>query len=428
MKAISMSALTDAFAVGMEKWGFSATLARTCAETLVLLAGVVMVLVLAWLANWITKRLILRLVHRLAKHSKTAWDDALVKYRVFSRLSHLAPGVVIYSAAPILFEGHDTACTGMRTAAALYMIGVTWFVVDAFLNAAVDIYRTYPFAKRIPIRSFVQVFKILLALALFIVTLSTLIGKDPSNLLAGMGAMTAVLLLVFKDSILGFVAGIQLSANRMIHMGDWIEMPKFGADGDVIDISLTTVKVQNWDKTISTIPTYALVSDSFKNWRGMSESGGRRIKRNICIDMNSIRFCDESMLEKFKRFEHLTQYIETRQAEITTWNNEHSIDHSEPINGRRLTNIGVFRAYLVAYLRNHPKIHKYMTFLVRHLESTPQGLPIQIYVFSNDQVWSNFEAIQADIFDHILAVIPEFGLRVYQQPSGADFQSLTTAT
>ncbi len=428
MNTLSMSALADLLAGVLEQSGLSATLARTCADTLAFLAGVIIVLLLAWLANWITKRLIVRLVHRVAKHSKTAWDDALVKYRVFSRLSHLAPGVVIYSAAPILFEDHPTAHAGMRTAASLYMIGVTWFVADAFLNAAVDIYRTYSFAKRIPIRSFVQVFKIVLALALIIVTLSTLIGKDPSNLLAGMGAMTAVLLLVFKDSILGFVAGIQLSANRMIHMGDWIEMPKYGADGDVVDISLTTVKVQNWDKTVSTIPTYALVSDSFKNWRGMSESGGRRIKRNICIDINSIRFCDESVLEKFKRFEHLTRYIETRQAEITAWNHEHNIDHSEPVNGRRLTNIGVFRAYLVAYLRNHPKIHKYMTFLVRHLEPTPQGLPIQIYVFSNDQVWANYEAVQADIFDHILAVIPEFGLRVYQQPSGADFQSLTTTT
>jgi miniconductance mechanosensitive channel len=426
MDIMAITNLRDLLAGVLERSGLSGPWALTLADILVRLIGVIVVLFLAWLANWIAKRLILRFVHHVAERSKTVWDDALVKHRVFTRLSHLAPGVVLYSAAPLVFAGHAAAASGMRTAAILYMVAVGWFVMEAFLSAVEAIYRTYPFAKRIPIRSLVQVTKIVLGLALFIVVLSILLQKNPSKLLTGMGAMTAVLLLVFKDAILGFVAGIQLSANRMIHMGDWIEMPKFGADGDVIDISLTTVKVQNWDKTISTIPTYALVSDSFKNWRGMSESGGRRIKRNINIDMTSIRFCDEAMLEKFKRFEHLTRYIETRQAEITAWNNEHKIDHSEPVNGRRLTNIGVFRAYLVAYLRNHPQIHKYMTFLVRHLEPTPQGLPIQIYVFSSDQVWSNYEAIQADIFDHILAVIPEFGLRVYQQPSGADFQSLMT--
>ena len=221
---------------------------------------------------------------------------------------------------------------------------------------------------------FVQIVKILIFFSAGVIVFSVIVDRDPSKLLAGMGAMTAVLMLIFKDSILGFVAGIQLSTNKMVHIGDWIEMPKYGADGDVIDISLTTVKVQNWDKTISTIPAYALISDSFKNWQGMSRSGGRRIKRAVYIDMSSIRFCDEAMLEKFKRFGHINEYIENKRTEVAVWNRDKEVDDSELVNGRRLTNIGTFRAYLVSYLRQHPKINKNMTFLVRQLAPTSKGL------------------------------------------------------
>jgi miniconductance mechanosensitive channel len=235
-------------------------------------------------------------------------------------------------------------------------------------------------------------------------------------------------MLVFKDSILGLVGGIQLTANNMVHIGDWIEMPKYGADGDVIDISLTTVKVQNWDKTISAIPAYALISDSFKNWRGMSESGGRRIKRSINIDMNTVKLCDPMMLDKFRRIEHIAEYIDAKQSEIDEYNAAANIDNTEMVNGRRMTNVGTFRAYVVAYLKNHPKINQNMTFLVRQLKPTECGLPIEIYVFSSDKVWANYEAIQADIFDHILAVIPEFGLRVFQNPTGSDFSRLVSSS
>jgi miniconductance mechanosensitive channel len=232
-------------------------------------------------------------------------------------------------------------------------------------------------------------------------------------------------MLVFKDTILGFVAGIQIGAYDMVREGDWIEMPKYGADGDVIEVTVNTVKVRNWDKTISTIPTYALISDSFKNWRGMSESGGRRIKRSINIDMTSVRFADEAMLSRFRKMALLQKYIDETQQLIDSENSAKGIDLSATtVNGRRQTNLGIFRAYLVAYLRNHPNIHKEMTFLVRHLQPTAQGLPIEIYVFSSDQVWANYEAIQADIFDHILAALPEFDLRVYQQPCGADIAAL----
>jgi miniconductance mechanosensitive channel len=381
-------------------------------------------LLLAWAANWIAKRVILRAVHHVADRSKTNWDDVLVKYKVFTRMSHLAPAMVIYCLAPQVFAGSEAWIALMQIVAKLYMVLMGWLVVDALLNALSEIYTGFEFARRIPIRGFVQVAKTLIAVAVIIIVLAALLDKNPTKLLTGMGAMTAILMLVFKDSILGLVAGIQLSANRMVHIGEWIEMPKYGADGDVIDISLTSVKVQNWDKTISTIPPYALITDSFKNWRGMQTAGGRRIKRNIYVDMNSIRLCDKAMLERFKTFQYINEYIESKQQEITNYNAHLDVDTSVLINGRRLTNIGTFRAYLEGYLKHHPQINQAMTFLVRHLEPTAQGLPIQIYVFCKDKAWANYEAIQADIFDHILAVVPEFGLTVFQQPSGTDLTHL----
>ncbi|MDH3745602.1 MAG: mechanosensitive ion channel family protein, partial [Acidobacteriota bacterium] len=253
---------------------------------------------------------------------------------------------------------------------------------------------------------------------------ATLLGKSPVFLLGGMGVLASVLMLVFKDPILGFVAGIQLSTNRMLSKGDWIEMPSYGADGDVIDIALTTVKVQNWDKTITTVPTHALISDSFKNWRGMSESGGRRIKRSAYIDMNTIKLCTREMIERYSKIRHIADYLETKQRELRDWNEKQGIDDTNIVNGRRITNIGTFRAYLLAYLKNHPQINQEMTLLVRQLAPTPNGLPVEIYCFSGDKEWAAYESIQADIFDHILAVLPEFDLRTFQNPSGSDFQRL----
>ena len=385
----------------------------------------VVVLVLAWVANFITKEIVLRIVRRFVKKSKTQWDDILDEHRVFTLLSHLVPAVIIYKSAPIVFI--DTLGGGrfMEVASVIYMIIVGMLVVNAFLSSVIDIYRTYAFARRMPIRGFVQVVKIIVFIAGSIIILGFILGRDPTSILAGFGAMTAVTMLIFKDAILGFVAGIQLSANNMVHIGDWISMPKYGADGDVTDITLTTVKVQNWDKTISTIPAYSLISESFQNWRGMSESGGRRIKRAVHIDMNTIRFCDEAMLAKFGRIQHLAEYIDTKKREIDEHNKADNVDDGELVNGRRMTNIGSFRAYVIAYLKHHPKINQNMTFLVRQLKPTECGLPIEIYVFCNDQIWANYEAIQADIFDHILAVVPEFGLRVFQNPAGADFAKLT---
>ncbi len=386
----------------------------------------VMVLLLAWLAYFITRQVILHIVHRLVKKSKTKWDDILVKHRVFALLSHLVPPIIIYLASPLVF--FDTLNGGefVRTSAVIYMLFASALIANALLSSVVDIYRSFSFSNRLPILGFVQVIKIIIFIVVGVVILGQILGRNPANILAGFGAMTAVTMLIFKDVILGLVAGIQLSANDMIRLGDWITMPKYGADGDVIDISLTTVKVQNWDKTISTIPAYSLISDSFKNWRGMTESDGRRIKRAINIDMNTICFCDEAMLEKFRKIQYLTEYIDSRKREIDEHNKAANVDDTELVNGRRMTNIGTFRAYVSAYLKHHPEINLDMTFLVRHLKPTEHGLPIEIYVFCKDKAWANYEAIQADIFDHILAVVPEFGLRVFQNPSGADFAKLAS--
>jgi miniconductance mechanosensitive channel len=297
--------------------------------------------------------------------------------------------------------------------------------VDALLNALLAIYGSSAISKEISITPFVQVLKLGLYFVGGILLLSLLLQKTPLYFLSGLGALTAVLLFVFKDILMGFVAGIQLIANKMVAPKDWIEMPKYGADGDVIEITLTTVKVQNFDNTITTIPTYALINESFKNWRNMNLSGGRRIKRYVNIDLSSIKFCDTEMLKRFTKIQLISKDIQDRQAEIKDYNEKNNVDESTLVNGRRLTNIGVFRSYVEAYLMQHPKINNKMTFLIRQLSPRENGLPIEIYVFCKETNWNIYEAVQADIFDHILAVVPEFKLRVFQEPSGFDFQKLS---
>lgn len=377
------------------------------------------VLVLAYMVNFFAKRILLSAVKVFVKKSRTKWDDVLTERKVFDRLSHIAPALVIYYLANIFPTGQET----IERLAIVYIILVGVLVYDSFLNAVIDIYRTYEISKQKPIKGYIQVVKIVTYIFVIIFVISTLMDRSPLVLLSGLGAMTAILMLIFKDSILGLVAGIQLSFNDMVRIGDWIEMPQFGADGDVVDITLNTVMVQNWDKTISTIPAYAMISNSFKNWRGMSDSGGRRIKRSLYIDLNSIKFCTEEMIVRLKKIQYITDYIEKKKEELTQYNKGQNIDDSTFVNGRHMTNVGTFRAYIRAYLRNHPKIHKKMTFLVRQLKLTETGLPIEIYVFSNDQDWINYEGIQSDIFDHLLAVAPEFDLRLFQNPSGNDFRN-----
>jgi len=406
-----------------EAWLTAQGLSASGAVIVRWLVVAVAVTVLAWIVYLITRKVVLALVEAFARKSRTEWDDAMVRNKVFRRLSHISPALVLYFAVDLL----EPLQLVLRRLTVIYMILVGLAAVFAFLNAAVEIYNLYPFARNRPIRGFVQVGKIVLSIFVGIVVVAMLVDRSPWYLLSGLGAMTAVLILVFKDSILGLVASIRLSANDLVAIGDWIEVPKYGADGDVIDVSLHHVTVQNWDKTLTTIPAYALVSDSFKNWRGMQESGGRRIKRSIHIDLSSVRFCSAQMLARLDKIQILKPYLDHKKEEIEAYNRGHAVDTSVPVNGRRLTNIGSFRAYVAAYLRSHSKINQEMTFLVRQLQPTDRGLPLEIYVFCADQAWANYEAIQADIFDHIMAAVPEFDLRIYQQPTGADMRTLAGA-
>jgi miniconductance mechanosensitive channel len=383
----------------------------------------------AWLANLLTKKVIVRVVRAVIKRSRFKWDDALVEHRVFERLSHLAPALVFHVAATFLLTDADQATYAdlVRRLASVWMILAGASAASAAVDALAAHAKQSPSFRDKPVRSYGQVVKIVLLLGVGILVVATLAGKSPWALLTGLGAMTAILLLVFKDTILGFVASVQLASNDMLRIGDWVEMPKFGADGDVVEISLNTVKVQNWDKTISTIPTYYFISEGVKNWRGMSESGGRRIKRSIALDMTSVAFLTEEDLERLRKIRFLTEYLERKAMEVKAWNSERGVDDSVLVNGRRLTNLGTFRAYLELYLKDHPQIREDMTFLVRQLPPGPEGIPIEIYVFSAEQRWVEYEGIVGDLFDHVLAVIPEFGLRVYQRPGGADLGALAAA-
>ena len=382
-------------------------------------AQVIIVLTVAIIANFIVKKILLTVVHRLSERTATDWDDVLVAHKTFNRLAQLAPAIVIYSLAPAAFELPLVADYAQR-GALIYMLLVGVLAVNSALNAGNEIYQRFEVARRIPILGYLQVVKLILTLAALIVGISIWIQESPLLLLSGLGAMTAILLLVFKDTILGLVAGIQLVANDMVRPGDWLEMPKYGADGDVEEITLNVVKIRNWDKTVTTIPTYALISDSFKNWRGMSESGGRRIKRSLLIDISSIKFCPPELVERLKKIDRLGPFIEQRSQEIAAANSAYGPADDCPANGRRMTNMGLFRQYAAEYLRNNPVINKDMTFLVRQLQPTSEGLPLEIYVFSSDQRWVQYEGIQGDIFDHLFAVLPLFELRAFQRPGGFD--------
>ncbi|KUO49633.1 MAG: mechanosensitive ion channel protein MscS [Desulfitibacter sp. BRH_c19] len=395
--------------------GISSTIAGYFTNGILIL----FILLLSVLGNFIAKKIVLRVMTHYITNNQIKWDNIMLERKVFERLSHIVPALIIFSFAQFF----PSLQIWIQRFAAAYIIIVGIFVTSAFLNAVEDIYRCYEVSKTKPIKSYIQVIKIIVYIIGGILIIGNMIGESPFVLLGGIGALSAVLILVFKDSILGLVASIQLSANDMVRIGDWIEMPKYGADGDVKDITLNIVKVENFDRTITTIPTYALISDSFKNWRGMQDSGGRRIKRSIFIDTNSIAFCTEEMIERFKKILYLSEYITTKQREIEEYNQKLNVDIVDLINGRRLTNIGTFRIYIEQYLKNHPKIHKEMIQMVRQLAPGEHGLPIEVYVFTNDTDWINYENIQSDIFDHILAVSSQFGLRVFQNPTGYDMRA-----
>lgn len=375
---------------------------------------------------WIIGKVLLtRLLVRLIKASATQNDDELLTRNVPGRLSHALVALTISSLAPALLQNYPQTANVLNVAALIYFIVIVALVVDALLDTLLVISSQYEFSRELPLKSVFQVLKLGIWFLAIMLALSLVLGKSPLTLFAGLGAMTAVFMLVFKDPILGFVAGIQLSSNNMVSVGDWIEMPQHGVDGDVLEIALTTVKVRNFDNTITTVPTQTLINDSFKNWRGMQDSGGRRIKRAVVVDLTTVKFCDAAMLARFSQINYIADYLEAKTAELASFNSE--LDLSSPANGRRLTNLGTFRAYIEAYLRHHPQINQNLTLLVRQLKPTETGLPIEIYVFSKEKRWAQYEGIQADIFDHILASAPEFDLRVFQNPTGGDFQRLRIA-
>ena len=399
-------------------------LSEKVVESLVRGSMYLVVLCLSWFVYKIVQGPLNRSLERLSSLTKQQWDNVLVEKHVFQRLLNFVPLILIYVLTSPILSGTELLALSQTLINVLFLLAAM-LTIDALLSALLAIYSSSGIAKEISITPFVQVLKLALYFVSGILLLSLVLQKTPLYFLSGLGALTAVLMFVFKDILMGFVAGIQLIANKMVAPKDWIEMPKYGADGDVIEITLTTVKVQNFDNTITTIPTYALINESFKNWRNMNLSGGRRIKRYVNIDLSSIKFCDTEMLERFIKIQLISKDIQDRQAEIKVSNEENNVDESTLVNGRRLTNIGIFRAYVEAYLRQHPQISNQMTFLVRQLSPRENGLPIEIYVFCKETNWNIYEAVQADIFDHILAVVPEFDLRVFQEPSGSDFQKLS---
>ena len=367
----------------------------------------------AYLLFLVTNRIILRSIAKIFRRTSTTFDDILLEQKVFHKLPYLIPLIFLYSLRDVVpfFK------TMERFLIALIAL-IILISLNALINAINDVYKKSRFAEKLNIKSYAQVVKLIINSVGIIIIAALLAGKSPIYFLSGLGALTAVLILVFKDTILSLVSSVQISSNDLFKIGDWIEAPQFGADGNVIDIALHSVKVQNWDKTICVVPTNQLINSSFKNWRGMSESGGRRIKRSIKINMKSIRFCSDSMIEKFKSIHLLKDYMEEKLKEIEGYNIDKKIDEADEVNRRSLTNVGTFRAYIKFYLKNNAKIHNDMTFLVRQLAPQSDGLPIEIYVFSNDTDWINYEAIQSDIFDHLLAILPEFELEVFQNLTG----------
>ncbi len=386
---------------------------------------IALIIAFALFADFICRIILLKVIKKIVNKTKATWDDIIFDEKVMTRLCHIVAPVLIYYLLPIAFpENNSLVLYLLLKIASIYIIVVAMRFVSTFCTAIYIVYNEKERFHDRPLKGLLQTAQVIVFFVGGVWIISELIDKSPATLFAGLGASAAILLLVFKDSIMGFVSGIQLSANNMLRPGDWITMPKYNADGIVIEVTLNTVKVRNWDNTITTIPPYALVSDSFQNWRGMRESGGRRVKRSINIDMNSVKFCTPEMLDKYRKIALLKDYIEETENKVKAHNEEHGVDDSVLVNGRRQTNLGVFRAYLECYLRSLSEVNKEMTLMVRHLQPTEKGIPLELYFFSISKEWTVYEGVQADVLDHVLAVITEFDLCVFQSPSGADFRSI----
>lgn len=388
-----------------------------------LLIGIVAVLLAATIAYLITKRFVLQIINSFFRKTSFSWDDILAERQTFNNLAHIIPAIIIRMSIPFVFIDYPAVQPFMLKIADVYILIATTLIAISFLKAIESVLSHSPVFANKPIASYFQLVRILLYIAIFIIILSVLVGRSPMYFLTAFGAMTAILLLIFKDTILGLVASVQISSNDVVRVGDWVEMPKFNADGDVIAINLNTVKVRNWDKTITAIPTFYFITDSFKNWRGMQESGGRRIKRSILLNVRSIKFVNPETRERFKKYTLINEYVTERQKQIEDHNTTFGVDTSQLINGRRMTNIGVFRNYIERYLKQHPGIRQDMTVMVRQMPSDDRGLPIEIYCFTNTIYWIEYESIQSDIFDHLFAAASWFDLELFQQPAGSDIIS-----
>lgn len=398
---------------------FNASLALIFAE-LSLLIGMV---IIAMIINWVLKHYIVRFALMILRRSHTVWAMTLLKHNIFKKLSHIGPGLFIYLVGKGLLASSAATWTAMlaqtiETLAILYVVFTVTCFLLSFMDAAHEYLQNLSCFHNYPLNSYVQILKIILWICTLILAISFIFNTSPWAFLTGLGALSAVLLLVFKDTILGFVANIQVSAYDMVRVGDWVTIPSFQVDGDVLEVGVNSVKVRNFDNTVSTIPTYALVSNGLQNWRAMAESGGRRIKRSLNVDIDTVHFCSDALLKQLSLLEYLKEYIPQKFEEIKNYNQIQNVDTSISVNGRNLTNIGLFRAYVQEYLKHNPKIHKNMTLMVRQLQPTPTGLPLEVYVFSNDTNWVNYEGIQADIFDHLFAALPLFELRAFQTISG----------
>lgn len=382
------------------------------------------ILIIGHIIGRLVRKVVITVLDKVARRSATKWDDYMIKHRVFSGIAHLIPFALLESLIPYFFV-EDDKWVGifLRINHAIFVL-ITIIIINRVLNTIQSILSDMELFKSKPLKSFFQLAKIVLGGLLIVLMISIIADKSIMYFFGAFGAISAVLILVFKDTILGFIASIQLSANDMIRVGDWVDMPKYGADGDVVEINLTTVKVRNWDKTITTVPTYSFISDSFKNWRGMQETGARRISRSIYINQHSVQFANKEMIERFMKMHLLKDFIPEKEKEIENYNRERGIDISMVSNGRRMTNLGVFREYLSLYLKNNSRINQDMFIMVRQLEPSENGIPLQIYCFANTIAWAEYELIQADIFDHTLAVIHQFDLSIFQNPSGSDFRNL----
>ena len=386
------------------------------------LTGTLTILLIAALSYYLAKYQVLKVVKKVIVRTKNTWDDLLLEHNVFTRLVLLVPFIVILFLIPLALRPEEPLANLLNVIAKVAICVQVANSISAILNVIKSIYRQSAKERYIPLNSAIQVIKLAVYLVATILALSYILDKSPIYLLSGLGALTAVLLLVFQDTIKGLVASIQISANRMVAPGDWVEIPQYGADGDVIEIGLNTVKIQNFDKTVTTVPTYALISGSFKNWRDMFNSGGRRIKRTITIDISSIHFYDQVKINQLADISLISDYLKEKQQEIVDNNKAKNLVNGSALNARQLTNVGTFRAYIEAYLKQHDKVHHQLTCMVRQLAATETGLPLELYFFSNDQNWVNYEGIQADIFDHLFAMAPHFDCRIFQHPTGYDWQ------